>query len=76
MGWHPGIGLGAQGAIVGFDGVLFFHSNPVEARRERMMQGPKKVVSVLLGLIVLSAGFWITGAIVRRSIRSRGSGWT
>src|ERR1700733_4496127 len=40
------------------DRVLCFLSNRSgEARRERMRQGPKKVVSVLLGLIVLSAGF-------------------
>ncbi len=38
--------------------VLFFLSNRGgEARQERMMQGPKKVVSVLLSLVVLSAGF-------------------
>src|SRR5258708_5177522 len=37
--------------------MLFFPFNPVKGEKKSMMQGPKRVVSVLLSAIVLSAGY-------------------
>jgi hypothetical protein len=37
--------------------MLFFPLNPKEMRRNSMMQNPKRVVSLLLSVIVLSAGY-------------------